>query len=125
MTYRIYINKDYKPEIRKVSDNSIFCSNNLNHLLVVILCCATGLILGMRSHDATRPAAAQVIHSPLSNYLDSIAATKNIPNEIPLLSQENNIIVETNIINKELPDTSWTTIQVRQGDNLALIFNRF
>ena len=124
MTYRVYIRNDYKPEIRHGSANFIFSRPLLNRLLVIILCCATALILGMRSQDLSGSKAARVTHSTLSRHHDSLVTIKNLSKGKSWLSEKDNFITNTEEMDDESPDPSWKTIEVQQGDNLALIFDR-
>ena len=150
MTYEVYIRKDYKPVIREVHDTSIFRNRSINRVLVVVLCIATGLILGMRSHDKPVSITKNPPYQP-SIHLISEPAEKNILTLVPAMEsistneetekeyssidtsnpfstdefvvENNNALTNQEMVVTVIPD-NWDSLKVASGDNLSLIFDR-
>ena len=146
VTYKVYIRKDYKPVIRESKDTSIFRNRSINRILVIGLCVATGLILGMRSHDMSDPDIA--IHSyqqtphPLSSVSDkniepAMESMKTAEKEDSFKSsyssdpfpvkefavEDNNELSNQDMVENIIPE-NWESMKVASGDNLSLIFDR-
>ena len=148
MTYKVYIRKDYKPVIRDI-DTSIFRKRSINRILVLVLCVATGLILGMRSHDMSDPDAnintyqssAQPLSSLANEKIHSIepvmesmkSATEEETFKSPYSSnpfsadkfatEDNNALSDDGMAENIIPD-NWESMKVASGDSLSLIFDR-
>lgn len=144
MTYKIYIKKNNKPVIREISDSSFFGDRGVNRVLVAALCIATGLILGMRSHDIPQSLADRIVYTAPAYSLS--AATEQSIHTIepmmeslttgsqdiyvsPINQDEDYVLEETeaapdqDIVNAIIPD-DWGSMRVQSGDSLSVIFDR-
>lgn len=144
VSYKVYINKDSKPAIRRIAENNIFSSSVGNRIIAFTLCITAGLILGMRSPDffVTLPGPEEQTRHGMapgsSSRFDSLpqssqpaskteidyqinqepSAPEDLANEIPAADFN-----ETSpIANEHAYDGE--TLAVRSGDNLSLIFDR-
>jgi len=143
VTYRVYITKDYKPIIRDTRRPGLFANRIVNRALVLVLCLTTGLIVGMRSHDAERKVIRQIEYTPPAYtlpeaseesmqsiepvmqslepadeeiYVSPFPVEEETPDPVPVLSSQD-------MIESVIPD-NWESLKVSTGDNLSIIFDR-
>ena len=144
MSYKVYINKDSKPFIRRI-DGSNFFSNSVVRILAFTLCITTVLILGMRYpefsvilHEPEREALRSQDHDisitlgslpQSSQFLSATEIDANIqpepspPEERLTTETPAANINETSDIANEHPQ-DWDTLTIQSGDNLSLVFDR-
>jgi len=145
VTYKVYINKDSKPAIRRIGENNFFSNSIGNRLFVFSLCITAGLILGMRSPDFFVPLYGPEelpLHGlgPGSSFtFDSLPQSGQSVTETQIdfrhkqepSSLEEGLATETpaadfnetsQIANENAHDL--VALTVRSGDNLSLIFDR-
>jgi len=146
VTYKVYINKDSKPVIRRIDENNFFNNSVVNRILAFTLCITAGLIVGMRSPEffvALQVPAEKTHHSlgpDSSSTFDSLPQTNQSVSATEIVSKiqqkepsppEEGLATETpaaninetpNIANEHTHD--WETLTVQSGDNLSLVFDR-
>lgn len=144
VSYKVYINKDSKPIVRQIKKHRFFSSPMMNRLLVLTLCITTGLILGMRSPESRIAQQTHAIETPQitgpgefqskqfsqnDQSVTNTAIPPAIEDEAPFPPPD--LVPEiTDTVSKQTSgignrDTiAWTTLMIRSGDNLSLIFDR-
>ena len=145
VSYKVYINKDSKPVIRRVDENRFFGNPVVNKILVIALCVTTGLILGMRSPEFSVSRHEVVAASQQFTPSHSTVVSESFPQSDKFItdSEINPAIEETALLPEQGPATDttatnsnetyepgnentapWETLIIRSGDNLSLIFDR-
>lgn len=145
MSYKVYINKDSKPSIRRIDENNFFSNSVGNRVLAFILCLTAGLILAMRTPEffVTQHGSEGQTHPETetgsSFTLDALPQSNQPPADTEIyyqlthesLAPEERHANETSgvesneasqLANKHTHN--WETLAVRPGDNLSLIFDR-
>ena len=134
--YRVYLKKNYKPVIRRVSDRPYPFGRGYYRLPVVILCAAAALILGMRSHDPSRVIPANLADHAgpkttapvlMDHPGPAVSGMEITTIAIPSPQHPEDIrpfpeLEDPAVQGQE--ETPWSTVVVRKGDNLSLIFDR-
>ena len=116
MTYKAYIKKDYKPEIRWIPDQPWYLRKARMvgaFIAAILVLSAYSLYPGLESKPV----------DTLSTHEASLAATKlpdpnnNAPKSIYLSTNEAKVPIENTDVAGQAP-IAWQTVDVKQGDNL-------
>lgn len=146
MTYKVYINKDYKPVIKESVGFSGPARRTISLLIIGLFTASLALMLGMRSHEATPTAKSDFstvvpdltrqndsIMHPLEPMLDTLQTMDENPVDENLFdtktaiqapqTEDKNALTNQDLVETVIPD-KWESLKVASGDNLSLIFNR-
>jgi murein DD-endopeptidase MepM/ murein hydrolase activator NlpD len=123
VTYRAYIKKDYKPEVRWVADRPWYLGKTglLGAFIVSTLLIGTYSLYPDAEPPLVENAAAQVttLHTraePADIGSIYIKPAFQLPTEIEFTAEAEDIVAQ-----QQVP---WQAIKVKKGDNLSIIFDR-
>jgi murein DD-endopeptidase MepM/ murein hydrolase activator NlpD len=121
VTYRAYIKKDYKPEIRWVPDQPWYCRINgvLTVVAVGILVTTTYLLFPRAEPEQMAILPSPSLILPIKN-----EALDNDVHEYLVEQEETSELLAVKETAPTHPALPWQTIDVSTGDNLSIIFER-
>jgi len=144
VSYKVYINKDSKPVIRRVEKNRFFNNPVINRVLVLSLCITAALIVGMRYPElqiTRHEFEAEIPHATVATGFPFNSFSR--PNQIGPAAEIIPTSKEEILTTRSEPaaertesgsddasesgneDTStWESLIIQPGDNLSLIFDR-